>query len=420
MAPKRQQAIAAVPPVAVQDDEDNIYMLGPPNCDISTSDQPTTISNMVIEVMAECPAAVSKFRVSNPEILEKAAKEHERKAKAVKRGAPGVLSNTASDSEEGENKERDGKNKKKKSNTEDTSVEANDGEDNPTAIDLTLYVYVEKPLIPQLKGKPSESDKYIQKGPFKNKAMDTYSKFLVSISAVLPCPVLNIVEAKITWKCQTPQNSPSLPLGGETGYYTMIEALQPAERPPWDIENMEKVPEKTFDYGELDAHMGTTDDAIAQQQTHFNQVVGLMVTELKGKYPIRNHPLFPRTCIYTDLSTKWNWDLTEIHLNVWASHIATIKNVYAEAPTPVIVTPVVALPAPVAALPSTSSSIMELMILSMLQQQQAMMANKLLLVVPTTVPEPLEAAPAPAIASGSLTIPDVSLEDFCVQYHVDE
>ena len=57
MAPKRQQAITAVPPVAVEDDEDNLYMPGPPNRDVSTSDQPTTISDMVVKVMAECPAA---------------------------------------------------------------------------------------------------------------------------------------------------------------------------------------------------------------------------------------------------------------------------------------------------------------------------------------------------------------------------
>ena len=103
------------------------------------------------------------------------------------------------------------------------------------------------------------------------------------------------------WKCQTPRNSPSLALGGETGYSAMIEDLQmkkagsrvgiimmpppvkPVERPvcslcvfaitrghlfclqPWDVENTEKVHEKTFDYSELDADMGTTDDAIAQQ-----------------------------------------------------------------------------------------------------------------------------------------------------------
>ena len=81
-------------------------------------------------------------------------------------------------------------------------------------------------MVPQAKGKCSESDKYIQKGPFKYKSTETYFKLSVSISAVLPYLVLNIVEAKITQKCQTPQNLASLPLGGETSYSTMIEALQ--------------------------------------------------------------------------------------------------------------------------------------------------------------------------------------------------
>ena len=99
------------------------------------------------------------------------------------------------------------------------------GKTNPLP-SIGHYVYVEKPLVPQAKGKPSESNKYIQKGPFKHKSTDTYCKFLVSISVALPCLVLNIIEAKITQKCQTPQNLHSLPLGGETSYSTMIEALQ--------------------------------------------------------------------------------------------------------------------------------------------------------------------------------------------------
>ena len=55
IAPKRQQAVTVVPPVAVEDDEDDLYMPGPPDQDVSASDQPTTISEMVVEVMAECP-----------------------------------------------------------------------------------------------------------------------------------------------------------------------------------------------------------------------------------------------------------------------------------------------------------------------------------------------------------------------------
>jgi len=57
MAPKRQQAITAVPPAAIEDDKDDLYMPGSPNHDVSTSDQPTTISDMINEVTAECPTA---------------------------------------------------------------------------------------------------------------------------------------------------------------------------------------------------------------------------------------------------------------------------------------------------------------------------------------------------------------------------
>ena len=91
-------------------------------------------------------------------------------------------------------------------------AESDDDLEEPVAIDLTMYAYIEKPPIPGKKGKLSDSDKYVQKGPFKLKSMETYSTFLNKISTALPCPVLNIVQEKMTWKCQIPQNSPSLPL----------------------------------------------------------------------------------------------------------------------------------------------------------------------------------------------------------------
>ena len=96
--------------------------------------------------------------------------------------------------------------------------------EEPVVVDLTMYVYVEKPAAPGRKGKLSDSDKYVQKGLFKLKSMDTYVNFL-KISTALPCPVLNIIEERTTWKCQIPQNSPSLPLGGQLGYSAMIEAI---------------------------------------------------------------------------------------------------------------------------------------------------------------------------------------------------
>jgi len=105
-------------------------------------------------------------------------------------------------------------------------AESDDDLEEPVVIDLTMYVYVEKPPIPGKKGKLSDSDKYVQKGPFKLKSTENYATFLIKISTALPCPVLNIVQEKITWKCQTPQNSPSLPLGKELGYSAMLEAIK--------------------------------------------------------------------------------------------------------------------------------------------------------------------------------------------------
>jgi hypothetical protein len=70
------------------------------------------------------------------------------------------------------------------------------------------------------------------------------------------------------------------------------------------------------------------------------------------------------------------------------------------------------------------SNLIELLLVSMLQQQQAAMVPKLpVLEVPVAVP----AAPASSTialapivpTADSLTIPDVPLNDFCAHYHVD-
>jgi hypothetical protein len=88
----------------------------------------------------------------------------------------------------------------------------------------------------------------------------------------------------------------------------------------------------------------------------------------------------------------------------------------------VIPTPAVA--APPAAPTTNTSNLIELLLVGMLQQQQAVMVPKpAALEVPVAVP----AAPAsstialaPTIPTAdSLTIPDVPLDDFCAHYHVD-
>ena len=102
-----------------------------------------------------------------------------------------------------------------------------DSDDEAPPIELTIFVYVEKPNPPRLtKGKVDESERYAQKGPFKLSSNDGYATFLRKVSTALPCPVLHIIEEKITWKPQTPQNAKPLPLGAETGFSTMIDALK--------------------------------------------------------------------------------------------------------------------------------------------------------------------------------------------------
>jgi hypothetical protein len=105
-------------------------------------------------------------------------------------------------------------------------AESDDDLEEPVVIDLMMYVYVEKLPIPGNKGKLSDSNKSVQKGSFKLKSTENYSTFLVKISAALPCPVLNIVQEKMTWKCQTPQNLPLLPLGKKLVYSVMLETIK--------------------------------------------------------------------------------------------------------------------------------------------------------------------------------------------------
>jgi hypothetical protein len=46
-----------------------------------------------------------------------------------------------------------------------------------------------------------------------------------------------------------------------------------------------------------------------------------MIKELREKYPLISHPLFPGKHIYTDPTTGYAWELTPVRFDVWASHI---------------------------------------------------------------------------------------------------
>jgi len=70
----------------------------------------------------------------------------------------------------------------------------------------------------------------MQRGPIDFKSTDSYASFLVKVSQALPCPVLNIVEEKLTWKPQTPKNVTPLLLGSGTGFSAMVQSFWNARK----------------------------------------------------------------------------------------------------------------------------------------------------------------------------------------------
>jgi hypothetical protein len=112
-------------------------------------------------------------------------------------------------------------------------VPESDVDEDEPAVEITLYVYIEKPPPPRSgpgKSKINENDKFVQRGPFKLESTDSYATFLRKVADVLPCPILNIIKEKVTWKCQTPANAKALPMAGEPGYLAMVEALKMKKR----------------------------------------------------------------------------------------------------------------------------------------------------------------------------------------------
>src|SRR6266700_100382 len=92
----------------------------------------------------------------------------------------------------------------------------------------------------------------------------------------------------------------------------------------WDPDGSGKVPEKGFDFFELEFR--STGDSIAQQkvrsenspctnishllfQERFDKTVAPIILELKMKYPVGNHTLFPDQRVYKDAATGWFYDL---------------------------------------------------------------------------------------------------------------
>lgn len=106
----------------------------------------------------------------------------------------------------------------------------------------------------------------------------------------------------------------------------------------WDTGKEEDETRAKFDYDELNAGVSTTDH-IAQQrvrfifpsvyflmshgpsQMTFDSAHSSQKQLLKDRYKEGNHVLFPGKRIYTEAGSGFHWDLDDVKLACWASHM---------------------------------------------------------------------------------------------------
>ncbi|CAA7262386.1 unnamed protein product [Cyclocybe aegerita] len=495
----------------VESEDDALsYMSGPENDPSLASGKPD-ITAMVKATMADVPKAALRFKVTVPKIVEKQASERAKrqaakqkkdqsKQKATTKGKNAITKKATpssskrkvlgdvSESDTGDVQEEVQPRKKAKPSVKEDDEDVVEAQE---MYEITAYILVEKTLPPPQRGsraaKVAEADKYLQRGPFKFKSTDSYSTFLVAISNALPCPVLNILQDKITWKPQSPKNATALLLGGATGYPALIETFRnkkpaivmltmpppskPADKPEWDT-GEGKQTDKEFDYSNLE--LPSTGQHVVEQRIQFDKAVGPFKQELLAKYPIGNNALFPQKRIYADKMGSY-WDLTDLRIGVWASHLArgtatldsppisnqfdqagrihppraSTASIPREAAAPTIALTPTALaaaaipaPAPAPALAATltpapattaaTPSLMELIMINMLQQQlSSSNANRL---GTSAIAFPPSAALPPATASALAIVPDISHEPaeprraipnieltaFCSRYAIDD
>ncbi|KAF8164406.1 hypothetical protein BJ912DRAFT_1004170 [Pholiota molesta] len=416
------------------------------------------------------PAAVEpqplKFRNFNAENPPRGVQTpQKRKTRAGSKAVKSAKENEVQESEEEVEKETKTKKKRKKK----AVVQSDDETEEPVrVVEITAYIMVERPLPPQQRGRPakvSENEKYLQRPPFKFLSSDNYATFIVKISQALPCSALNIIEDAISWKPQTPKSSALLLLGGETGYSSMVDhfvgkkqgrvvmLMMPPPRKPveklfWDEGNEAPNPAKEFDYAGIEVQ--STTDHLVEQRVTFDKKVGPIKEQLEAAYPLDNNPRFPGKRVFTN-ATGIHWDIDSVRMNVWASHMArgtaTLTNPpvsthfdYAHrlrappeqtvpamdsgalpaALAPTLVSAPVLTPAPAPAPASTTSSLVEVMLLSMIQQQHAHFAAQ------SAAPmAPVHSSTASLttdigskMPSAHLRVPDVSLDQFCTHYHI--
>ncbi|KAA1469054.1 hypothetical protein DENSPDRAFT_834586 [Dentipellis sp. KUC8613] len=227
------------------------------------------------------------------------------------------------------------------------TIDSDEDEDDTVDRQATAYIHVVVPGSPVASssrsgrgGKSSKtaSDQTLHRGPFFFSLTMKYDSFLKELALATPCRVEGLVVSRMSWKFEKPQNSQTKALTNATGYEAMIRALKekkkdriviivmpaPTKAPdavPWDTGDDQNINEGQDIGEELMAR--SPDDAVVSAR---DQLLGLDASSklafeaLCECYPVGNNALFPGKRIYS----KGNqyWELTDMRLRVWASHIS--------------------------------------------------------------------------------------------------
>ncbi|PBK71796.1 hypothetical protein ARMSODRAFT_973367 [Armillaria solidipes] len=386
---------------------------------------------MIREVMKECLAAVSKFRVLTPQNL-----------------TPGRRNS-----------------KKRKEGTvdaDDNPQSTKKAKDDPS-FDFKVWLYIRKEL-PKAKTRKAAAPsskinftEYLEKGPFVFPSSGNFSEFITATADTLQLRKERLVLPELKYRMKTPQTAPVHSLTSNLAFQTLIEEVteaktvakrivyifMPAPHRPsseeewWTLTAADgtKVEAEKFDHSALE--WPETESDICSQKLH--------IEELENEYPLDNYPKeFPGKRMYKspsghfyELASKLAQTAPGVTLRAhpntaWfdAKHRLCPQPQTLDSETPTITAPV-PVPAPAAApasvpVPTAANPYLEVLATSMMNQQQMMQQQMMQMMQMNPRGGHLSRLPSldhhslPGSQAPSPTKPlTVNLDDFCAHYDIN-
>ncbi|KAI6013768.1 hypothetical protein EDC04DRAFT_2609231 [Pisolithus marmoratus] len=226
--------------------------------------------------------------------------------------------------------------KKKKKVTPKTAVfDINDDSDQvsePPVQSITAHLHLESSVevVGHTQGK-STSIKLKQCNPFIFTVKESYETFCDAVAEAADTMVWHLAMSHLHWRFETPANLQPKLLANEVGYTAMITTCkshckdqviflyipQPVSR---DKPTIDAPGKRMCSETMIESDDGPQTSSLKSQIDWLRNRAGNELKHLQEKYPISNHPHFPNRCIYT--SGGLFWELTQLHLQVWANAIA--------------------------------------------------------------------------------------------------